>query len=222
MSDWVQGLCRGAAIGLLGLAVSACGGGSDGEDTLPGPNTGGGTTVVPDLTSQFEAMQTRLSPPNVFNTAFLAPDNAIPTSGTATFSGFANVNIAQTGAPLVLTGPATVQIDFGTQNLTGSATGFSGVEGSTIAAYAGTVTFLNGRIGRDQSPPTPQQPNDIRLDYSGVLTGDGNIVGLAGNASGKLKGSPIRGLVAESAAGETVTLNGALAPAEFTLVAERD
>jgi hypothetical protein len=222
MNDKVRGICRGTAICLLGLLGSACGGGSDGDNDRPGPNTGGGTAVVPNLTSQFEAMQTRLSPGNVFNTAFLPPDNAIPTSGTATFTGFANVNITQAGAPLVLTGPASVEIDFGTRSLTGSATGFSGVEGSAIAAYSGTVAFENGRIGRDQPVPTPQQPNDVRLGYSGVLTGDGNTVGLAGSAEGKLKGSPIRGLVANSAAGETATLNGALAPAAFTLVAERD
>ena len=222
MSDWGRGISRRAAICLLGLSVTACGGGSDGDDDLPGPNTGGGTAVVPDLTSQFEAMQTRLSPGNVFNTAFLPPDNAIPASGSATFTGFANVNVTQAGAPLVLTGPATVQIDFGTRDLTGSATGFSGIEGSAIAAYSGTVTFENGRIGRDQPVPTAQQPNDVRLGYTGVLTGDGNTVALAGTAEGKLKGSPIRGRVANSGAGETVTLNGALAPAAFTLVAERN
>ena len=222
MNDWVRGICRGAAICLLGLSVSACGGGSDGDDDRPGPNTGGGAAVVPDLTSQFEAMQTRLSAGNVFNTAFLPPDNAIPTSGTATFTGFANVNVTQAGAPLVLTGPATVRIDFDTRNLTGSATGFSGVEGSAVAAYSGTVAFENGRIGRDQPVPTTQQPNDVRLGYTGVLTGDGNTVGLGDSAEGKLKGSPIRGLVAHSGAGETATLNGAPAPAAFTLVAERD
>jgi hypothetical protein len=121
-------------------------------------------------------MQTRLSPPNVFNTAFLPPDNAIPTSGSATFTGFANVNVTQAGAPLVLTGPASVQIDFGTRDLTGSATGFTGVEGSAIAAYSGTVSFENGRIGRDQPVPTAQQPNDVRLGYTGVLTGEASIL----------------------------------------------
>jgi hypothetical protein len=222
MNNGYVGLRRGAMIALVGLALSGCGGGSDDDEDPPLPNTGGGTTVVPDLTAQFEAMETRLSPPNVFNTAFLPGVNAIPTSGSATFTGFANVEVTQTGAPLVLTGPATVAIDFGTGNLTGSATGFSGVEGTSIAAYSGTVNFVNGRIGVDQSAPTTQVPNDVRLGYTGVLTGDGNTVGLAGTASGKLKGSPIRGLVAESPLGETVTLNGALAPAAFTLVAERD
>jgi hypothetical protein len=223
MMDRVQGFRRGAMIVLVAVSLSGCGGGggSDDEDP-PLPNIGGGTTVVPDLTAQFEAMEARLSPPNVFNTAFLPPDNAIPTSGTATFTGFANVAVTLAGAPLVLTGPATVSIDFGTRNLTGSATGFSGVEGTSVAAYSGTVDFLNGRIGVDQSAPTTQRPNDIRLGYGGVLSGDGNTVGLAGQAEGKLKGSPIRGLVANSAPGETAAVNGALAPAAFTLVAERD
>lgn len=221
MNGRVQGLCRAAMIAVVGLSLAACGGGSDGDEMQPGPNTGGGT-VVPDLTAEFGAMQTRLSPGNVFNTAFTPPDNAIPSTGTATFAGFANVSVTQAGAPLVLIGPANVEIDFGTRNLTGSATGFSGVEGSSIAAYSGTVTFLNGRIGQDLAPPTTQQPNDVRLGYSGALTGDGNTVGLAGQAEGKLKGSPIKGLVATSAGGETVTLNGARAPATFTLVAERN
>ena len=204
-----------AVLGLM-LAACGCGSGSDDEGIVVPP------AVVPDLTTNYEAMLTRMSPPNVFNTAFLAPDNAIPTTGGATFTGFVNVNVSQAASPINLTGPATVAIDFDTRNLTGSATGFSGVEGTAVSAYSGTIDFRDGRIGRDESTPTAQQLNDIRLDYVGALDGDGNAVALDGSASGKLKGSPIRGLVANSASGETVTLNGAGTPASFTLVAEID
>jgi len=217
MSNRLQGFRRAAICALFGWSLSACGGGSDDEDP-PLPNTGGGTTV-PDLTAEFEAMRARVNDPSIFNTAFLDPNNAIPPSGTATFRGFANVNVAQAGSPIVLTGPATVSIDFGTRDLTGSAAGFAGVEGSAVTAYAGTVDFLNGRIGRDVAG---QVPNDVRFDYEGTLVGDGNSVGLDGRASGKLRASPIRGLNAVSAPGETVTLNGASTPAAFTLVAEVD
>jgi hypothetical protein len=219
MRNRVSNDCRGAVIVLAGFALSACGGGSG--DDVPGPDSRS-LTAVTDYTADFRAMQARLSPPTIFNTAFLPPENAIPASGSATFTGFANVSVAQAGTALALTGPATVAIDFGTRNLTGSASGFSGIEGPDLSAYAGTVDFRNGRIGRDQAPPTVQQPNDVRFDYEGVLVGDGNTVGLDGSAAGKLKGSPIRGLTAVSGSGETVTLNGAATPATFTLLAESD
>jgi hypothetical protein len=209
-------LRRAGLVAALGLALSGCG---DGEnDVTLGPPA----PSAPDLRGDYTAMLARMSAPNIFNTAFLPPDNAIPASGSATFTGFANVTVTQPGGPLTLTGPATVAIDFGSRDLTGSATGFSGVEGTTVSAYAGTIAFENGRIGRDETPPTVQQPNDVRLDYAGTLTGDGNTVVLDGSASGKLKGSPIRGLNVTAPVGETVRLNGSSAPSTFTLVAEKD
>jgi hypothetical protein len=167
-------------------------------------------------------MLDRLSPPNVSNTAFLAPNNAIPASGSASFTGFVNVAVASAPDPLDLTGRATVNVNFGTRNLTGSATGFEGVAGGSTSDYAGTITFLNGRIGRDEATPTTQRPNDVRLDYVGALVGDGNTIVLDGSASGKLKGSPIRGLTAFSDTAATVTVNGSPTTAPFTLVAEKD
>ena len=215
MSRKAPGFRSCAMMALVGAALTGCGGGS-GEDPRPGPNEGGGVTVA-DLTPAFEAMRARVNDPALFNTAFTPPNNAIPATGTARFTGFANVSLSQAGAPLVLTGPATLSIDFGTRDLTGSATGFAGVEGTAIAAYAGTVDFRNGRIGRDGPG---QQPNDVRFDYEGVLVGDGNTVALDGSAAGKLRASPIRGLNAVSGPGGTATLNGTATPAPFTLVAE--
>ena len=197
-----------AALGLC-IALGACGGGGGGGPS-PGPD---------DLNARYEIMRDALSSPNVFNTAFQPPDNAVPASGNATFTGFVNLAATSVPEPLNLTGRARLEVDFGSRELTGSATGF---ESETASAYGGSINFVNGRIGRDAPAPTTQQPNDVRLEYVGALVGDEKTITFAGTASGKLKGSPIRGLVAASPPGDTATLNGSVIPVDFTLVAEKD
>jgi hypothetical protein len=197
-----------AATLMTGLA--ACGGGN--ADSEP-PQFGDG-----DIREDFTAMQERLD--GLFNTAFLPPDNAIPTSGTAEFRGFMKVDIAGATVPIDLTGTAVLTADFGASTLTGSATDFEGLEGAVVSAYSGTVDFVDGRIGRSAVPLAGEQPNDVRLGYQGSLDGAGKLVTLDGEALGKLKGSPIQGLVASSAPGETVNVDGVDTEANVTIIAE--
>ena len=194
----------------LVTGVAACGGG-DGDVTPPPIGDG-------DIREDFTAMQERLD--TLFNTAFLPPDNAIPTSGTAEFSGFMKVDVTGASVPIDLTGTARITADFGASTLTGSATDFEGLEGNVVSAYSGTIDFVDGRIGRSAVPLAGEQPNDVRLGYQGSLDGDDKLVTLDGEAFGKLKGSPIQGLVAASAPGETVTIGGVETEANVTIIAE--
>ena len=194
----------------LVTGVAACGGG-DGDVTPPPIGDG-------DIREDFTAMQERLD--TLFNTAFLPPDNAIPTSGTAEFRGFMKVDVTGASVPIDLTGTARITADFGASTLTGSATDFEGLEGNVVSAYSGTIDFVDGRIGRSAVPLAGEQPNDVRLGYQGSLDGDDKLVTLDGEAFGKLKGSPIQGLVAASAPGETVTIGGVETEANVTIIAE--
>ena len=194
----------------LVTGVAACGGG-DGDVTPPPIGDG-------DIREDFTAMQERLD--TLFNTAFLPPDNAIPSSGTAEFRGFMKVDVTGASVPIDLTGTARITADFGASTLTGSATDFEGLEGNVVSAYSGTIDFVDGRIGRSAVPLAGEQPNDVRLGYQGSLDGDDKLVTLDGEAFGKLKGSPIQGLVAASAPGETVTIGGVETEANVTIIAE--
>jgi hypothetical protein len=63
-------------------------------------------------------------------------------------------------------------------------------------------------------------PNDVRFGYVGALSGQGNLVELDGNMSGKLKGTPIRGILADTAPGETEILNGSVVGVTGAVAAE--
>jgi hypothetical protein len=201
---------RSVVAAALLAALAACG---DGDSDSDPPVLGGGG----DIREDFTAMQDRLD--QLFNTSFTPPDNAIPTSGTAEFRGFMKVDVAGTD-PIDLTGTARITADFGAGTLVGSAQDFEGLEGNRVSDYAGTVTFVDGRVGRSPVPQAGEQPNDVRLGYQGSLNGAGNLVTLDGAAFGKLKGSPIQGLVAASAPGETVTVGATQVGATVTIVAE--
>jgi hypothetical protein len=202
---------RSVLVVALLAALAACdGGGGDGE-----PPPLGGTGTVRD---DFSAMQSRLD--GLFNTSFTPPDNAIPASGTAEFRGFMKVDVSGSTVPIDLSGNARITADFGAGTLVGTAQDFEGLQGNTVSAYAGTVSFVDGRIGRSAVPLAGEQPNDVRLGYKGSLNGAGNLVTLDGETFGKLKGSPIQGLVASSAPGETVTIGAQQVGATVTIVAE--
>jgi hypothetical protein len=200
---------RSVVAAALLAALAACG---DGDSDNDPPPLGGG-----DVREDFTAMQGRLD--QLFNTSFTPPDNAIPASGTAEFRGFMKVDVAGTD-PIDLTGTARITADFGAGTLVGSAQDFEGLQANRVSDYAGTITFVDGRVGRSPVPQAGEQPNDVRLGYEGSLTGAGNLVTLDGAAFGKLKGAPIQGLVAASPPGETVTVGATQVGATVTIVAE--
>lgn len=162
-------------------------------------------------------MRERLDATAPFNTGFTGQPGEMPITGTAEFRGFAGLAVA-TAAPLTLTGRATLNADFGARTLTGSATGFQGVQGGTTTDYAGTINFVDGTIGRHGSVAA-SVPNDLRFDYEGQLSNNGTTLAVDDQAAGKFRGTPIRGLLVE-AAPTTASVNGASTPAAFGLIAE--
>lgn len=218
MTDGLRGLRHGAWIAIVGLSLSACGGGGSGDDDPPDTNTGGGVTI--SLAQEAETMLDRLDALAPFNTGFTGQPGEMPTSGSAEFAGFAGFDLG--GVDLIsLTGRATLTADFANRTITGSATDFEAEGNGAVTPYAGTINFVNGSIGRLASVPG-SVPNDIRFRYEGRLDAPGSEIVAGADATGKFRGTPIRGLVAasETPATATVLVNGVATPAPFALVAE--
>jgi hypothetical protein len=190
------------------LLLAACGGGG-GDDDPP-----------PTLSRQADAMVERLDRDAPFNTGFTGQPGEMPTSGSATFSGFAGLDV-KGAEPVLLTGRATLTADFGAATISGAATGFEGERGGALTRYAGTVRFVNGTIGTSPSVPG-SVPNDIRFRYEGALVAPGTDIVVGSDATGKFRGTPIKGLVAASAPAAVAEVNGVTTQAPFALVAERD
>jgi hypothetical protein len=209
MASLISGQVR-VALTLSILAVAGCGDG--GSDTAPPP--------VGTLAEQAETMLARLDRNALFNTGFTGQPGEMPVTGTAEFQGFAGLAVGAAG-PGDLTGRARLTVDFGAKTLTGSATGFEAENAGSPVAYNGTLAFLNGTIG--QLPSVPGSvPNDIRFRYEGTLTGPGTEVVVASDATGKFRGTPIKGMLAASAstAAAVARVDGVEVPAPFALVAE--
>lgn len=208
MTSFLSGPVRGACA-LSILALAACGnGGSD------------AAAPVGTLAEQAETMLARLDRNALFNTGFTGQPGEMPVTGTAAFEGFAGLAIGAAG-PGDLTGRARLSVDFAAKTLTGSASAFEAENGGTPIPYSGTVTFADGAIG--QSPSVPGSvPNDIRFRYEGTLTAPGTEVVVGSDATGKFRGTPIKGMRAASAstAAAVARVNGVEVPAPFALVAE--
>lgn len=215
---------RVGLMSVVGLALAGCGGGS-GSDGSADPVYAERIDAAVLLADEVGSL---------FNTGFTGQPGEIPATGSATFSGYAvamfddaaTSELAETldpdaGFRLLLVGTATLSADFAQRTITGEATDFFGEENGDgrYGDYAGTVAFRDGEIGVTD-PKGTSAPNDIRFRYEGSLTGQGNDVALSGDAEGKFKGTPIRGLVA--AGQDDNVLNGSPTPSFFGVVAESD
>jgi hypothetical protein len=190
------------------LVLAGCGDGG-GDDDAPAP-----------LSGQAAALTERLDREAPFNTGFTGQPGQMPTSGSATFTGFASLDV-QGARPVELTGRATLTADFGNATIIGAATGFEDERNGNLARYGGTISFVNGSIGKSAAVPG-SVPNDIRFRYEGTLSAPGTEVVVGGDATGKFRGTPIKGLVAASPAGAVAEVDGVTTPTDFSLVAERD
>ncbi|NNF25114.1 MAG: hypothetical protein HKN63_09975 [Rhodobacteraceae bacterium] len=188
---------RGAGLAALALTVSACS--SDG-------------TTNADKVAEFAAITDWLE--DKFNTAFLE-EGAIPSTGTASFTGYAGVIVGSGAEPLALLGDASIDIDWDDDTVTGTLDDFFGVEGGAEGDYTGSVAIVNGDF-------LGNQPNAFTFDYAGTLGGQGNTIVLDGSGEGILKGTPIAGLFAASNAGETDLLNGVETDVLLAIAAEID
>jgi hypothetical protein len=162
--------------------------------------------------AEFAAMGDRLD--DRFNTGWTGQPGEMPSTGTASFSGYAGIAVDAPGGLLGLLGVAELEADFAAQTISGSADDFYGDGGGTLDPYEGSLAFVDGTIGAGV-------PNDLDFDYVGVLTGESNTIILDGSVFGKFKGTPIVGLVAASDI-DSVLLNGASADALVAIVAEID
>lgn len=198
---------RGIAGVLVLLAAAAC---DDGDAPGLGDGTVTNDTNFAEMRSRLEALP---------ESPFAPGSNVIPARGTAVYEGFMNVDVSGAAEPFQLTGSARITADFGASTLTGEAADFELRRGTLLSSASGTVNFVNGTIGQVGTPLTGD-PNDVRLGYVGTVTTPGTVVVLNGEAAGKLRGAPIQGLLAESADGHTVRLNGTDVAAGVTIVAE--
>ena len=208
-------------VALACAALAACGDGSG--------STATGTQTYAERLEAAALLGDRIG--GLFNTGFTGQPGEMPATGSATFTGFAvaafdsapppdllgTVGTAEVG--LLLVGDATLQADFGAGTITGEAGNFFGREAGAFGDYEGTIVLRDGAIGKDPAVPG-SVPNDIRFRYGGSLVGQGNDVTLAGDATGKFKGTPIRGLVASDLSDNQ--LNGVATPSFFGVVAEVD
>lgn len=199
----VMGL--GAALALVGL--TACDGGDAPDLSWGNVNSG---TGFADMQSRLEALP---------ESPFAPGSNVIPVTGTAVYEGFMDVNVTGASSPFQLTGTARLTADFGTRTLSGEATDFELRRGNLLSSTSGTITFVDGEIGPVIATAT-QSPNDVKLGYTGTVSGGGDVVVVNGEATGKFRGAPIQGLLAESADGATVELNGTNVAAKVTIAAE--
>ncbi|MEL6640786.1 MAG: hypothetical protein AAFP98_05670 [Pseudomonadota bacterium] len=212
------------------LAVAACsGGGSSGGGTAGIGSTNGDSDLVFDAIASASAAAADTDAVNFATALDTFQDDVadvdgrplddynftkftdVPSTGTASYSGFINVNA---GPSADLTAGLDVDVNFVSEALTADqTTDFFANSNGDLVAYNGELTFTNGKIqarGVD---------NSARLDIAGTLTGAGNSVVVDGEIFGKLVGTPIVGIsanttVAEAAAtgnperAMNITLNG--------------
>jgi len=215
----------------LVATLAACGGGSDGNGAGGGTLSDGDKTLAPkppilltgsafdrfaSYSTAFDAYETEKLAQ--FHTAFI-DGVSFPTTGTADFEGLWKNTLDAAGTPTVLIGVADMDADFAAKTFSGEATDFVGqIDGGATAAYAGTVTLLNGEIGKD-GPTTAQ--NDLRFNYAGTLTGNSQVVELSGsnNLNGKFLQTPITGI--EATGSGTATINGGSVTDDMAVYADR-
>ena len=115
----------------------------------------------------------------IHNTAF----NEIPVRGSATYDGLIGI---EAGDDLELAAGIEINATFRTRSLSAEqTTQFHGVEDGALVAYDGELDFTRGSIG------IPDAQNDVQFDVDGALVNGDTTVGVAGQISGKLIGTPV-------------------------------
>ena len=186
---------------------------------------GGGSTSL-SLQEQFdkdsgsaEAMAARLVERSK------SPFDIFANAGVVTYNGYAVVGVDTADQSTELLGETTIVADFDTSVVTGTMGNFVGAaapltqtETPAVAVYSGTLTLANGLVDG------LNRPNQFGADFSGTLTGQGNVITLDGALIGDFKGGPLRnGIVGVSTdAVTTTTLNGIAAEGVVGIIAEAD
>ncbi len=167
------------------LWLAACGGGGGGA-------SGGGGSPAPDpriaRLDAFEAQKLRvLGDPSAGVSAMsLTPAELIPLTGTATFLGSATVRVELQDDPLVLYGDATLNMDFGTGQISGALANFFGAtRQGRVANYQGEIIVSGGAAAQNMA-----------IDYTGSLTASDTTLGLDGALSTLFLGAPTTAIAA--------------------------
>ena len=195
------------------LLLAGCGGNGSGPMTTPPPQRSAFDAQLARgtaLTGQLDDMDpTRFS--------------AMPTSGTATFSGVASLSVDPVEATvtddILVLGDVTATADFGQGTLRGRVENLQG--GRSVAGRAREAVPVSGSlqigtresvIGNDRDDNRVSRPNGFYVDYRGQITLPDGTYAVDGAVAGQFIGTrtgagvmPIRGL---SGAGEGVAARG--------------
>lgn len=226
-----------AAVSLLALANCGGGGGAaagSASSPPPAPPPTPQTDPAAYFSQVIEPGYDSFSESLVGNTytgaTAMADTTTMPTSGTATYNGYALVGANRlgqvSGAPKVgVEGTATLTADFANNTVAGSATNFVGGDvgsqntttgkfpiTSAITAYPGTITISNGCIGTNGCSLVTR-PNQMQADFSGTLTGVHTIT-TSGQLLADFKGTPIQGIAVTGGTINT-TVDGTAVPSGF-------
>ena len=166
--------------------------------------------------------------------------DAVPTSGTARFVGFADITIdpdpTRQDDNIGAIGDARIVADFAASTVTGSVTNMSaviGVAGIPTAAdfvpVAGQINLGNGDTQIGSAGAATLSPNEFITGYEGTMMLQDETYRIIGDLDGYFVGTrinltgaqvPIRGLYAEDLNGLALDGDGDDAAATLTIYAE--
>lgn len=169
--------------------------------------------------------------------------DAVPTSGTVQFTGFADFQIndsAQDPADRIgVLGDAEIVADFGAgtvvgrvDNLIGATADFTDLSDFELFAVGGEIAIGGGSSQIGAGAPgstTTLDPNQFTADYEGSITLPDQTLRVSGDLDGRFVGTrvlagegdiPIRGLLAEDLDGRAIDQVGGETTVTMTVYAE--
>lgn len=204
-------LCVAVAL----LLMAGCGN----TVSTPGP-----VAPVPDEVEEANPFQADFQASNSARSALFdqrrdldnTPEDTMPGSGIVTYSGVGSVAMDTTDNSFVALGDATVSINFGTAQVTGTMDNFIGrhVSGAE-AQYLGALTMAGetgGAAFRD---------NRFVADVTGTLTSADQTIVVNSEMSGGFRGADHETLFGTSDDGDTVRLNGVATAGQVQFIGAR-
>jgi hypothetical protein len=146
-----------------------------------------------------------------------SPNGIVPTVGTATFSGMAQIDVMPDGAgdAMTLTGDAVVNANFAGPFLSAQMDNFAGADmsGSTVR-LDGELRVDDARVGNAIGSAA-----DVAGTFRGVLLGDNLEIDASGVFEGVLRGNPTAA-ISFSGTDSTALYNGAAASISLSGIAQ--
>lgn len=194
---------------LVVISLTGCGGGGGGDDDGAGDS---GPPVDPRFArlDAYEAQRLRvLGNPGAGIAGLPQTDAAmVPATGSTSFTGGATIRV-EAASPIVLYGDATLNIDFGSAELTGELDRFFGtVSNGNVVNYSGEIRVEANAVAQDMA-----------VEYSGALSGGGETLALDGTADGVFLGNTAQALTLSDLTAEAV-VGGTPTDATFVVITE--